>query len=73
MVKNMAVTRKEFIEKYHDVLAQMAELGETGDLDVLFDKLIYAAQDKEGTQGDKYLVPEDFDLVAFAEDIKRLA
>ena len=66
------ITRKEMIKKYQPVLQQMAEAGERGDKSVLLDKLIYMARKGDG-EGDTYFVPEGFDLVAFAKDVKELA
>lgn len=66
------ITRKEMIKKYQPVLQQMAEAGEQGDKSVLLDKLIYMARKGDG-EGDTYFVPEGFDLVAFAKDVKELA
>ena len=66
------ITRKEMIKKYQPVLQQMAEAGKQGDKSVLLDKLIYMARKGDG-EGDTYFVPEGFDLVAFAKDVKELA
>ena len=66
------ITRKEMIKKYQPVLQQMAEAGEQGDKSVLLDKLIYMARKGDG-EGDTYFVPEGFDLVAFAKDVKELS
>lgn len=66
------MTRQELMEMYADVLVQMAEAEEQGDKSVLLDKLIYMARKGDG-EGDTYSVPEGFDLVAFAKDVKELA
>lgn len=66
------MTRQELMEMYANVLVQMAEAGEQGDKSVLLDKLIYMARKGDG-EGDTYFVPEGFDLVAFAKDVKELA
>lgn len=65
------LTRAQLTEKYAETLRNMAEAGEEGDKDVLLDKLIYMAR-KEGTEGDTYYVPEDFDKEAFLQDLARL-
>lgn len=68
------MTRQELMEMYANVLVQMAEAGEQGDKSVLLDKLIYMARKGDGDgEGDTYFVPEGFDLVAFAKDVKELA
>lgn len=66
----MATVRQKLIEKYRPVLTAMAEHGEDGDMNVLFDKLVSMAN--ENGNGDTYYVPEDFDYEELRKDTKGL-
>lgn len=63
---------KNIMEEYKPVLKSMAEAGEEGDMNVLFDKLIYMARKSTGmiTGGDDYKgIPEDFDYENFLKNL----
>lgn len=66
----MATVRQKLIKKYRPVLTAMAEHGEDGDMNVLFDKLVSMAN--ENGNGDTYYVPEDFDYEELRKDTKGL-
>lgn len=70
----MSVNKKrlELMEKYKPVLESMFEVS-ADDTSVLFDKLIYMAQNRGVEGADVYGgIPADFDYDAFLEDIKAL-
>lgn len=67
------MTRRQMQEKYAEVLKEMEAHGETGDVDVLLDKLVYMARKGDAEGGDTYYVPAEFDRDAFLADLARLA
>lgn len=66
------MTRAELREKYRATLTKMGQV-EAGDMDVLLDKLIYAARNQDVEGADSYYVPCGFDLGAFLVDLETVA